>query len=423
MKVVNEVLNRFPSLRKRLRGLYSRFCYVISKKQRKIGDIIRFSLKDGKEYFFGYYDKSPWNADDSFILCLRANKTWKNAASNDPADILLINTEDLTHVKIATTHSWNVQQGCMLQWLGPNYDKEIIYNDFRDEKFCSVILDVQTSQERVLPMPVYSVSSDGTFALTLDFARLHRLRPGYGYMNRPDKTEKEWMPEGACVWKIDLITGECHDVLRYSDLYDFERRADFDNAVHGVNHIMISPNNDRFMFLHRWFANGQLSQEHKKTRLITCGIDGSDKYILNDDEMVSHCFWRDNEHILSFEKKGDVVGYFLMRDKSNEYVNYWSELNNSGRINNDGHPSYSQNRGMVITDTYANYQRMAKIILIKDPDKTNYSIQKLAEVFHPFKYDNDTRCDLHPRWSRGGRQICFDGVFEGKRGLYGVNIK
>ena len=40
---------------------------------------------------------------------------------------------------IATTHCWNTQQACMAQWLGPNFDEKIIYNDFRDNKFCSVI--------------------------------------------------------------------------------------------------------------------------------------------------------------------------------------------------------------------------------------------------------------------------------------------
>ena len=44
----------------------------------------------------------------------------------------------------------------------------------------------------------------------------------------------------------------------------------------------------------------------------------------------------------------------------------------------------------------------------------------LARVFAPFKYDNDTRCDLHPRWSRDGSKIAFDSVFEGHRGLYSV---
>ena len=46
----------------------------------------------------------------------------------------------------------------------------------------------------------------------------------------------------------------------------------------------------------------------------------------------------------------------------------------------------------------------------------------IARVFAPFKYDNDTRCDLHPRWNRAGNKICFDSVFEGHRGLYTVEV-
>ena len=46
----------------------------------------------------------------------------------------------------------------------------------------------------------------------------------------------------------------------------------------------------------------------------------------------------------------------------------------------------------------------------------------IAKVFAPFKYDNDTRCDLHPRWRQDGKAICFDSVFEGHRGLYIVGL-
>ena len=34
----------------------------------------------------------------------------------------------------------------------------------------------------------------------------------------------------------------------------------------------------------------------------------------------------------------------------------------------------------------------------------------IAKVFAPFTYDNDTRCDLHPKWSRDGKKISFDVV-------------
>ena len=57
---------------------------------------------------------------------------------------------------------------------------------------------------------------------------------------------------------------------------------------------------------------------------------------------------------------------------------------------------------------------MAEIKILKETGE----IEVLGKVFAPFKYDNDTRCDLHPRWDRKGEKICFDSVFEGKRRVY-----
>ena len=45
--------------------------------------------------------------------------------------------EDPERVKIiAETRAWNVQQSCMLQWLGPDYKNRILFNDYRDKKIC-----------------------------------------------------------------------------------------------------------------------------------------------------------------------------------------------------------------------------------------------------------------------------------------------
>lgn len=64
----------------------------------------------------------------------------------------------------------------MAQCLGPDFKSRILYNDLRGGKYCSVILDVETGGERILPVPCYTVSADGRTALSLDFSRLHNLR-------------------------------------------------------------------------------------------------------------------------------------------------------------------------------------------------------------------------------------------------------
>jgi hypothetical protein len=268
-------------------------------------------------------------------------------------------------------------------------------------------LNIKSREERVIDMPVYSVSNDGKFALTLDFSRLHRLRKGYGYSNVIETTANEKLPDKPCIWHINLETNEIKSILKYTDFANFEARSEMDGAEHKVNHIMLNPSGDRFMVLHRWFNGIQ-----KFTRLVTANIDGSDLFNLSDDNMASHCYWKSDDEILAYaRKKATGNGYYLMKDKTNEYIQMWPELIS------DGHPSYSPDGSAVVTDTYPNRSRVASVYVIKKD-----SIKTVARVFAPFKYDNDLRCDLHPRWNRAGDKICFDSVFEGKRGLYYVKI-
>lgn len=417
---VNYYLNRFPALKRAIKRCYQYGNYLLSPKIKAEGNIVCVSPKDEKEYFFGYYDKSPWDRSGRYMLCMRADNTWADVSPRSPADILLIDlskgeAEDGRVRKLAQTRSWNVQQGCMAQWLGPDFDRLILYNDFRKDRFCAVVLDVFTGEERVLDMPVYSVSEDGKTALTLDFTRLYSLRPGYGYYNLPERTKGIPLPDGPCIWRMDIATGKAEPLLNYTDFARFEPRKEMldPEAVHKVNHLMLSPNGKRFMVLYRWF-NGQ----KKYTRLITCNTDGTEMYLLNDDDMTSHCFWKNDAEIIAFANKhGEGTGYYLLKDKTKEYTHLWPALTN------DGHPSYSPDRRRVVTDTYPNRARIAEVRVMSDADVPGKNVQTIARVFAPFKYDNDTRCDLHPRWSRDGKQICFDAAFERKRGLYVVSAE
>lgn len=417
---INYQLNKYPAIKKLIKRVYQRTMYTISPKIKSEGAIMRVSPDDAlHEYFFGYYDKSPWDISDRYMLCMKANNTWSDVSPREKADILLIDTylsdNDKDRVKkIAETSSWNVQQACMAQWLGPDFKSRIIFNDFRNGSYISVIKNVNTGEEKVIPSSVYTVSSDGKMALTLDFSRLHNLRPGYGYYNVPELTKDIRLPDSTAVWTVDLESGKKTPLLSYKDFAQFEPRAEMNipEAIHKVNHLMLSPNGKRFMVLYRWLIGSK-----KYTRLITCNIDGTNMYVLSDDDMVSHCFWKDDEHILAFENKKDGgPGYYFMKDKTQEYTHCWSQLSN------DGHPSYNPDRSIIVTDTYPDRARVAEIKIMDGTDENKSSVNIIARVFAPFKYDNDTRCDLHPRWNHAGDKVCFDSVFEGHRGLYYVEI-
>lgn len=418
-QVMNQKLNKYPFIKKIIKRLYQRIMYFLYPKIKSEGPIICISPDDEEnEYFFGYYDKSPWDISDRYMLCLKAKDTWSDVSPKEKADILLIDTSkyknDKDRVKkIAETNAWNVQQGCMLQWLGPNYNEKIIFNDFRNGEFCSVILNMHTKQEEIINAPIYTISQDGKTALTLDFTRLYSLRPGYGYYNKIEETKDIPLPDKTCIWKIDLATKKITPLLKYTDFARFKPRLEMvgDNVLHKVNHLMISPNGKRFMVLYRWF-NGT----RKYTRLITCDMEGNDMYLLSDEDMVSHCCWKNDNEILAFANKYRTgSGYYLMKDKTNKYTHCWPELTN------DGHPSYSFDKKSIVTDTYPNRARIAEIKVMSGNEREK-EIKVKARVFTPFRYDNDTRCDLHPRWSHKGDKICFDSVFGGHRGLYIVEI-
>lgn len=405
---INSMLMSFPFIKKIVKRFYQVINVILKKPKKYEGNIECVSPQDNFDYFFGYYDKSPWDISNRYMLCMKAKDTSKNVAPKNKLEILLIDTESNNkYKKIAESRAWNVQQGCMAQWLGPKYDKKIIYNDFRNDKFCSIILDVFNKKETVINMPVYSVSSNGKFGLTLDFSRLHRMRPGYGYSNIEDKTKGEKIPKSPCIWIVDLEKNIAKPYLYYEDFYNFEQRKDMINAKHKVNHIIISPNNDKFMVIHRWIVKNK-----KYSRLITCDIKTKKMYNLSDDNMVSHCYWKNNDEIIGFLNKKNVGnGYFLMKDKTKEFKRIWEN------ISNDGHPSYSSDGQYVVTDSYPNKKRIQTLKIF-----TENEIFSIAKVFSPFKYDNNTRCDLHPRWSRNNNFISFDGSFDGNRRLYIINV-
>lgn len=407
-----KALEQFPVIKRTAKRAYQLLSYSTSQEKFKSeGDVVRTSPDDGFEYFYGYYDRSPWDATDRYIISLRVKQAYKTVAPKEPGTLVLIDTLNENKIyRIGNVHAWNVQQGCMAQWMGPDFKSRIIYNDFRNGNYCSVIYSLDTKkEEKVLSMPVYDVARDGSFALSLDFSRLHRLRPGYGYSNLPEATKGEACPDKPCIWKLDLRSGAVSKLFKYTEMAAFEPNETMSGAEHKVNHLMISPNGKRFMVLHRWFRKG-----HKHSRLVTANIDKTKMYNLSDDVFVSHCYWKNDREILSFlRKKESGDHYYLLKDKTQEYQMLWPELNT------DGHCSYSPDGNLIITDTYPNRKRLAAVYLCTETDNR---FRRIARVYAPFRYDNDCRCDLHPRWNHKGDQVCIDSVHEGRRGLYVIPV-
>lgn len=400
---INEFLRRFPIAKKIIKRLYQVTMVVRYKTKGKIVNFKPLKLDKDKNYFFGYYDKTPWSYDDKKMIFIRTNSACHQVESAEKAEIILYDLKNDTETVIGVTNSWNVQQGCMLQWL----DKEkIIYNKYIDDKYKSVIYNVSSKRERIIDYPVYSVSSNGKFAINLDFNRLHSLRPGYGYCNQKDIKINDNMDSFAINY-VDLQKNKEYGILTYNEIIEFKKNDTMKNAIHKVNHIMISPNFKRFMFLHRWFKNGK-----KYTRLLTVDVDGKNMYELLNEGMVSHCYWKNEKEIIAFaHTKLYGNSYVLLKDESQERKELWPELKR------DGHPSYNVNNKLFTTDTYPDKCRISHLYIMNENN-----VKEIGSIYNSFRFDNLNRCDLHPRWNRSGNKICIDGAPENTRKIFVVDV-
>ena len=367
-----------------------------------------------KHHFFGYYDKSPWDSTGRYMLALEVEFMDRAPTPNDAATIGLIDLkENCLFRPVAKTYAWNWQQGCMLQWMPSTFRRRIIYNDRRDGRFISVIYDVESGEVRSLPLPIYALTHDGRYALTLNFSRLDRTRPGYGYAGVHDPTVEEKAPENDGIYLMDLRTGEYDLIISLAQIVAFRPRLDMRGAVHWFNHLLISPNDQRFIFLHRW--SSPTIGKKRITRLFTANLDGSDIYLVADDGMVSHFDWRDSTHILAWARKKEVGDhYYLFTDCSEEFQIIGKDV-----LNRDGHCSYSPDRRWILTDTYPDQENKRRLLLYHPEAKR---LIELGRFYSPPKLRGAIRCDLHPRWSRDGHYICFDSAHEDQRQMYIIDV-
>jgi hypothetical protein len=352
--------------------------------------------------FFGYYNISPEN-NNGDILYLKVNNEETRASLIEPAKIM-VKKPSGDIFQIGETRAWNWQQGCMLQWL-PKGGKDILFNDYDEvnDRYVSKIIDMNSNVLRTFGMPVNNVSSDGSFALSLNYDRLAKMRPDYGYFNRKNNELADDNQDG--IWHFDLTSGHKNLIITLENLKSFSYSSTMDGAKHKVNHIDINPSGIRCMFLHRW-----VGPQGRFMRLITANPDGSGLYILNGDVMTSHCCWLNNKEILSFCEYKGVKGYFKFKDKTNK-VEYFSV----NMPETDGHPSVSPDGKWLITDTYPDRAKMSYLYLY---GVQNDTILKLGSFFQPLRYRKEMRIDLHPKWEIDGKSIFFESGHGSKRNLY-----
>jgi len=376
------------------------------------------SPDDGYFYWFGYYDKLLSDPKDRYVLAMRTSIEHRTPSSEDVIQVGMIDLKRGNRwTKLGESSAWCWQQGCMLQFV-PGSSDEVIWNDREGDHFVSHIVNIKTMKVRSLPMPVYTLSPDGKTALGLDFARLQIRRPGYGYVGVIDETLNVKAPDNTGIYSINLQTGESKLLITPAQIVGIPMEGvNFQAYYHWFNHLLISPDGSRFIFLHRWHTKPNTSFN---TRMFTANMDGTGLYVLDNSGNTSHFIWRDNDHVTMFTKPvGMKERFYLFRDKSKEISVIGEEL-----MAQNGHCTYvpGTNNEWILNDTYPESSaRLQTLYLYHVP--TNRKVY-LGKFHSPPVYNNpEWRCDLHPWSSRDGKNVFFESAHEGKgRRVYMIDI-
>ena len=405
----------YVPLLRRIRSIYGKSKYIYEKRADLRPSKEVFSVA-GKNCFFGYYDLNPFSSDESRLL---ATSTGAGLFSPQPTDSMTIgyfklNDQSRQFHVVGETTLWCWQQGCRLRWHPSDPDRLIIYNRLVDGTYGAVIQDIETKEVvREYPFSLYDIDCLGKRGVTLNFSRLQRLRPGYGYGVLPDETLGVDCASNDGVWVVDLDADRKELVFSCAELVSIEPHSTMQDAEHYINHLSISPQGTSCLFFHLW-----LQKETKKrhSRLFTFDFETLDLRLLLSDGPVSHYTWISDD-ILSVtttvSEKRDLR--YVLCHKRTGFIG----ITGVNQLREDGHQTFLSGTDLMITDTYPNSYRDQRLLLYAIGDDRLKTIDRFRI---PPEFTGEVRCDLHPRVSPSQRMVCVDMVRNGHRAMAVLDI-
>ena len=404
---------------------------------------VSWSSPENESFWFGYYNYSPVCKDGSKVLAHRSIFEGRMSKSVDKVEIGYFDLSNGTWKSLGYSGAFNWQQGSMLQWLGPDFNTRVIYNDVENNHFVSRIIDIKSGKTRTIPEAIYAIDPHGRYSITLNFERCYWTR-AYSYASICNKRWDGRHPEGDGIFRIDLITGE---KIKIISLESIVRQHSNEDVAHWFEHIQMNLTGTRFSFYYR-FGEG----ENFVTQAYTSDCFGNTiwKHPLKKNELLSHFGWRsDKEYVIfikvhaessnvrqvateklvknknflsrsivwcyrKFLKKRVVFRGKIEREKrhfyaftsdQNGFIDNWS----GGLLSRDGHPSFTKNGRYMLTDTYEDSDGFRHLYLYDSVKKTTIFLAKLFSTYNSCGW----RADLHPRFSPDEKKIIVDSTHNG----------
>lgn len=354
-----------------------------------------------KFHWFGYYDKLAFDPTSRFVLGAEVGFQGRTPNSSDQLTLFRLDLNNGDQRKnIGTTVAWSWQQGCMLQYI-PGSSNEVIYNDRSGSNFVARIVNTNNLSKRTINSSIYTLHPDGVTALTLDFERLHDVRPGYGYAGVADPNAGVNAPGNAGIYKVNLNSGSRSLIISLAELKNIPTSRDnINNRKLWVNHILINPNGKRFAFLNRWTN----SSGKTETRMFTADMNGNNIHDISAGGAAwgfSHFIWKNDTQITSWaETSGGGKKFYVFNDtpsatRSSLGLTMWF----------NGHITYPTGDEWLLGDSYPDSNRKVRVGMTKISTNVRTELFNFTE---PTSWVGEFRLDAHPRYSPNGKYVVFD---------------
>lgn len=373
-----------------------------------------------------YFGINAWSPDGRYVCVLGVDFSGRLPEVTDSATVALVDLQDDNrYIPIAKTTCWNFQEAAMFHWLLWE-DGLCAFNDMREGRFVTVLLNWKTGEERIVSRPVSAVDPTGEWAVSLNYARLRMCRPDYGYAGQGQDplAEKVW-PEDDGLWLVNLKTGEEKLILSVADARDKMPEITSEDGLAYFCHTIISPGATKVFFLARTVQNfkEQLADRgyvyNWNTVSLTVNTDGTDlRRCFPDGWQGSHFNWKDDETLAVTARwgGGKLWAHTMFKVGEEDKVRHLAP----GIMDWDGHCVFSPDGKFISSEGYwTKGYRSWVIMRVED-----CSIQSIGRFFVPEKYmEQYSRCDLHARWRPDGSQLAFNSVHEGTRQVYLRDVK
>ncbi|MEN9918992.1 MAG: hypothetical protein RL662_1428 [Bacteroidota bacterium] len=373
-----------------------------------------------------FFDTSPISPSGTYIALFRLPYEDRSPLAGDEGEVVIVDLVTKQEVRTVTTRGWEMQLGANVQWGAT--DDDLFYNDVDTTtwKAHAVRFNFRTGTKEKMNGTVFMVSADGSKLLSYNLLKSRFAQVGYGVVVPNTAVTRNIGPvadDGVYVTQIS--TNQCEMIASIQDIYK--------QTIPSIA-IFHPENYEYYCFQAKWNRQGtkllttvQWTPKEggeRQRAVITMNTDGT-----NIRTAITPEQWDKGGHHVNWMPDGENISMNLNIDgkKGLEIISVKYDGSNLKEIYpiGSGHPSLhpSLESPYIITDAYAGEMPLKsnnspiRLINIERQDETT-----VAEVYLPPIQNFGLRVDAHPAWDKTGRYVVYNGVKDGTRCVYILDL-